>query len=29
LEPGKFALVQSNILAAIEGDLRALLAKAP
>ena len=29
LEPTKFALVQSNILGAIEGDLRGLLAKAP
>lgn len=29
LEPTKFALAQSNILGAIEGDLRGLLAKAP
>jgi len=29
MEPAKFTLVQSNILAAIEGDLRGLLAKAP
>lgn len=29
MEPAKFPLVQSNILAAIEGDLRGLLAKAP
>jgi hypothetical protein len=28
-EPAKFPLVQSNILGAIEGDLRRLLAKAP
>jgi hypothetical protein len=29
IEPAKFPLVQSNILGAIEGDLRSLLAKAP
>lgn len=29
MEPAKFPLVQSNILGAIEGDLRGLLAKAP
>jgi len=29
IEPAKFPLVQSNILGAIEGDLRHLLAKAP
>ncbi len=29
LEPTKFALAQSNILGAIEGDLRGLLAKVP
>ena len=29
IEPAKFPLVQSNILGAIEADLRGLLAKAP
>lgn len=29
MEPAKFPLVQSNILGAIEGDLRGLIAKAP
>lgn len=29
IEPAKFPLVQSNIMGAIEGDLRGLLAKAP
>ncbi len=29
IEPTKFSLVQSNLLGAIEGDLRVLLAKAP